>query len=227
MQTTNYKKEFEVFSTNANIAARALHYSVSINKQVTDEKVLDAINEHPRFWLDYRYFCIQSLFIALGRIFDTDTRSHSIDRLLAAIKKTDFFTIESFKKREMASSNDKWREKRIAEAHEFGAKDHAAIEALVKDAKNIWNGLKGVRDKIFAHEDILDDTDKLAIMKTGQYDQLILLVQKLLTLEHILEQAELNARKPDFSFQDQRVKEMVEKMVSAILSKLASAKNSA
>ena len=66
---------------------------------------LRRMNRHPEFWLSIRHAQQTNFMVTLGRVFDTDRRSHSIHRLLKEmIKHPEYFTRDAFANRRRGPS---------------------------------------------------------------------------------------------------------------------------
>ena len=58
---------------------------------------LRRMNDHAVFWLSIRHAQQTTFMITLGRVFDTDSRSHSIHRLLKEMTKhPEYFSRDAF-----------------------------------------------------------------------------------------------------------------------------------
>lgn len=71
----------------------------------THSLALLRMNQHPEFWLSIRHAQQTNFMVTLGRVFDTDHRSHSIHRLLKEMTKhVEYFTRDAFANRRRALS---------------------------------------------------------------------------------------------------------------------------
>lgn len=234
----DYEQELEIFSSNINIAARAYYYYIEINNQVDQDglyhqslegghfiysKKYQAMQANARFWNDYKYFTVQSLFICLGRIFTKDNcknnKSHCLDRLLKKIRNTDVFKKEKLKERKknLLENLDEY----MRNVHELSENDFTEIENFVLEAKNEWNKIKNVRHKIFAHQDLLNEDKKSEILKMADNLAIEKIINCLLTLEHILCEAFNNGKKPDYSYCNTRLQNSVRNDVEKLLERLS------
>lgn len=221
-----YEKEFEVFSTNINGASRAFYYHTIINeKAAKNEDMLRALNSAALFWDDYRYFSILSVIIILGRVFDKNKRSHRLKKLIEDARASKHFTKESLRERKLVDSGNhvEWLEGYIQNAHELGSGDFDEMEDFAKEITDLWEKMAKIRKKIFAHQDIMDESRKTTIVQTGKYKAIEQIIQKLLTLEHVLEQASLNGKKPDYTYRDTSNREAAEEEIDDIFSTLINA----
>ncbi len=207
VQHNDYQKEFETFSANTQVSARFIGYYAELHRQAQLPENLEALNQNPRFWLDYRYMTLESAFIAFGRIFGSPedkfgNESHCIDRLMICAKRTDFFSSENLRKRKIKDSPNhaEWLEEYMCKAHILGAGDWLEMQKYVDEIKRLWSRVKPIRNKIYAHAEVLDNEKKEAYLREISPTKLLELSSHLQILERILRQAEQNGAKPDYSF---------------------------
>lgn len=221
-----YEKEFEIFSTNVNAAARFFYYHSLIRQSATDYPLyLEALNKNERFWKDYNYSSTLSFIIILGRVFDKPKNSHKIERLIAEAKKSGLFTNDELRKRKMKGSDNhaEWIDSYMQDAYELNDKDWEVMETFVSETRKLWDDISDIRHKIFAHQQVLDDSKSLEITQKGKYDNIQTIIQRLLTFENVLWQAFHNGEKPDFEFINTRkendAKKEIESLFGCLISK--------
>lgn len=218
-----YKLHYAEFSQNVEFAGRAWHHSQHLDsKAKADPKVLAALNQASRFWLDYRYSSIHTAVIVLGRIFDTDTKAHNIDKLLRlTYAEIDFFSKDELKKRKIALSGEaEWIHAYIEDSHEMTQEDLKAISTQIKMAKQIWEKIQPLRNKIFAHNQILSDDEKKKIVDSVTKKDMNKIIQILLNISVALKEAEYNGRKPDFSKNYTTLADYAEKNIDSLINSL-------
>jgi hypothetical protein len=197
-----YKKHYVAFSQNIVYAARTWHHHVHLNNRAAeDPAILEALNKAPRYWLDQRYAAVQTTIIFLGKIFDNDARAHNVDKTLkAAHDEKDHFSKPELRKRKVESGGEfEGLDEYVENATEPGSEDFKAISAEAKKAKVIWERIKPLRDKIYAHHEILSDAERKALYEAVKNDDITEILQILLNISEALWQIENNGRKPDFS----------------------------
>src|SRR5207247_3508553 len=113
-----------------------------------------AINRTPLFWKTSLAALQASLFIALGRIFDRDPKSHSLERLLReAVQNPRIFFRTALARRKAQESpgatwiNDDVRDAYVSSAPGFQRLQRYAQAKRLVDEK----AYEKIRHKIFAH----------------------------------------------------------------------------
>ncbi|MEI6730407.1 MAG: Swt1 family HEPN domain-containing protein [Pseudomonadota bacterium] len=147
-----YQKEFEVFSKNVEAATRHFYYHKRLNTSVLDgEEFYEDIYHklyscrHNMFWLNTRTVFLQYSIIVLGRIFDQNSKSHSIHSLL----KTDYPnkpTKNDMAKKIVQRLDSHWnssllkeiRNKVLAHQDREHKQDPVELKAIEILIKNLW-----------------------------------------------------------------------------------------
>lgn len=235
--TSEYEKEFSIFCRNVNSAARSFYYHTGIQNKIYDDgvkhqnlpdgyfqnsPVFQAINENAQFWNDYKYSSILYVIITLGRVFDDSKKSHSIRRLIRVAKNSGLFTRKELRKRKIESSDNshEWIDSYMSNVSEISTSDYYRFLRYNVDTLRMWKKVKGIRNKIYAHEDVMTEEKRNKILKKGEYTILSNIINRLLIVENILCQSFHNGRKPDYSYINQGLHERVEKDMDLLLSKL-------
>lgn len=241
----NYEQEFKIFSSNINQAARAFYYHQEFQRQVFDDgikhqnmpngyfqdsKLFQAVQDNAQFWMDYKHCSIVFAVIVLGRIFDKDTKyqkSHHIERLIeSANNNSGLFTNEKLRERKIKGSDNshEWIDNYMKNTHELSQDDFKNIYDYTKETREKWESVKDLRNKIYAHQDVIDDLKKNAIFEKGQYLVFEEIIQRLLTLENVFLEAYSNGSAPDFDFKNQQIKNAVLRDVKSLLEKISNDK---
>jgi len=153
-----YKEYHELFS---NEVYRATTFYIFWNKlqnePVNDKKLLAAFNVSPLSWIAIRYSMMVGLIMTLGRIFDTDSDSVSVDDLIkSCIIEIDLFSKDSLRKRKLAQSGFKkeWIEEYMNNSYEPTEKDFQMLKPSINKYKKTYQEYyRPIRHKIFAHSD--------------------------------------------------------------------------
>jgi hypothetical protein len=202
----DYKKHFKEFSQNVAYATRTWHHYVHLNNRAAeDKKILSSLNKAPRFWLDHRYSAVQTTILFLGKIFDTGTTFNIDKTIKSAHQEKKHFSKEKLRQRkiEMAGEFD-GLDDYITKASELDGIDLKVISAEVKKAKSIWGRIKPLRDKIYAHNEILSDDERKSLYSQIKNSDIEDIIQILLNISNALIEVELNGNKPDFTNDYQR-----------------------
>lgn len=218
-----YEKEFEIFSSNINQAARSFYYHQEIQRQIYDDgikhqnmpdgyfqnsKMFQAMQANSQFWMDYKHSSIVFAIIVLGRILDKNANAHKIERLIETAQKSGFFKNEKLRERKINGSNNshEWIDNYMQNAHEFSDNDFKKISDFASETRKKWKNVKDLRNKIYAHQEAMDDQKKSSIFEKSKYAVFEEIIERLLTLEHILWDSFHNGKVPDFNHKNQKIK---------------------
>lgn len=198
-----YTQPYKAFSENVAFAARILNYYRYIqDKAQPGTPELEVLNKSPRFWLDWNYMALQTVIIFLGKIFDTQSRTHNIDQLMEGLSQS----LNKFTKEELPQRKIKFGlidpailEEAVNRAQDWNIVDITNIQTQVDKAKELWEKFKPLRNRIYAHQQMLTDQDRDSLFSNTTFTDLENLVQILINISHVIEQAELNGLRPDFS----------------------------
>lgn len=233
-----YEKEFNIFSNNINQAARSFYYHQEIQRQVYDDamthqnmpdghfqdsKMFQAMEANSRFWGDYKNSSIVFSIITLGKILDKNTNCHKVERLIIAACMSGLFKNEKLRERKINGSDNahEWIDSYMQNVHEFSDNDFINISAFAKETRNKWDGVRALRNKIYAHQEDMDGQKKAAIFEKSKYIVFEEIIGRLLTLEHIFWEGFNNGEAANFDYKNQQIKKAVESDVKSLLERLA------
>lgn len=224
--SSDYKKHYQKFHQSISFAARTWHHHVHLqNRAAEDKNILDALNKAPRFWLDLRYSSVQTTIIFLGKIFDKEPNAYNVDKVLKlAHREKNYFSRESLRKRKIEAAGEFYGlDDYIECASELDEKDLKAINQQIKKAKTIWKSLKPLRDKIYAHNEVLSDSERESLYAEVKNSDLPMIIQILLNVSNALSEAEHNGKKPDFTHDHiqpiTRAHKNIEELITSLLPK--------
>ena len=222
-RTSDYKKHYDAFEQNTAFAVRAWHHNVHLNNRANeDPAILAALNKAPRYWLDQRYSAVQTTIIFLGKIFDNDGRAYNVDKTLKAAnnEKERFSKFELRKRKVQLGGEFEGIDQYVANATELNNNDLKVIWAEVKKAKTIWKRIKPLRDKIYAHNEMLSDGERKELYGAVKNSDINDILQILLNVSDALWQAEFNGHRPDFSSNHTQPIEWAKKDIEELISSL-------
>ena len=100
------EKLYKEFQSEVNVACWSFYTRENIhNIAAGDKKVHRALNRNPLLWTIILYSLQSTFFITIGRLFDTDKRSFSVDTFLrACIKNIDQFSKDALRERRTKGS---------------------------------------------------------------------------------------------------------------------------
>jgi AbiU2 len=220
---SEYKKYYAEFSQNVAFAVRTWHHNLYLNSRASDDDALHkALNRAPRYWLDQRYSALQTTIIFLGKIFDKDGRAHSVDKTIkAAREQRGHFGRKKLRERKIEIGGEfNGIDEYIENASELTIEDIEVISAEITKAKALWERIRPLRDKVFAHNEILSEAESKTLFEAVKYADMSEILQILLNVSNAFWQAEFNGRKPDFSTQFTRPIEWAKKDIEELISSL-------
>lgn len=195
-----FERELEHLRRDCNSAIQYLYVWLAFNDYLSESKqALAAINRTPLFWLANMSALQASLFITLGRIFDKNPKSHSIDRLLReAIKNPAIFSKASLARRKHRQSpGAKWIRSHVSSAYIPTSADFRRLRRFVQAKRKIYGAAYGrIRHKVFAHNasGSSQKTDALfAKTKVGEIQRLL---ASLKAFYETMFQLYMNGQKP-------------------------------
>ncbi|WP_028886837.1 hypothetical protein [Teredinibacter turnerae] len=152
-----YREYHELFSNEVYQATAAyVFWNKMQNEPAKDEKLLEAFNKSPLSWIVIRHSMMLSLIMTLGRIFDIDGDSVSIDDLIkSCIDDVSLFSKVKLRERKMMLPGEKpWLDEYINNAYEPREKDFQMLRPEINKYKKIYQEYyQPLRHKIFAHSD--------------------------------------------------------------------------
>ncbi|MCW8932372.1 MAG: hypothetical protein OQL19_19320 [Gammaproteobacteria bacterium] len=172
------------------------------NEPAKDDQLLKAFNITPISWIVIRHSMMLSLIMALGRIFDTDGDSVSIDDLIkSCISEIHLFSKESLKERKLKSHNaNEWINSHMENVHESTEDDFQRLRPKTHKYRTIYNEFyKPLRHKLFAHRDkeFHDKSSELWEATKGTDMEEMLNFLEDFDFDFAIKEAYLNGKKPE------------------------------
>ena len=170
------------------------------NKPAEDEQLLSALNVNPLSWVFIRHSMMVSLIMALGRIFDTDGDSVSIDDLIkSCISDIHIFSKSSLKQRKLQNHNaSEWIDSYMEGAYEPTKNDFQRLKPQIKNYREVYeNYYKPLRHKIFAHSDKQYHSQTDELWEATKHANMEEMLNFLEDLNLAIREAYLNGRKPE------------------------------
>lgn len=232
----SYEEEFRIFSNNVNQAARSFHYHCEIKKQIhedgihhekmggyfQDSKIFQAINENAQFWSDYIYSSISNTIIILGRIFDRNKNSHGIERLISQARVSALFTKEELRIRKVSGSDNanEWIDNYMANIRDFERSEYSSFLRYIVKTKKLWSDIKKVRNKLYAHQAVINLATKTSILEKATYASIGEILSRLLVIEHIFFEAFHNGYPPNYDFENSDILKRAQEDIRTLLQKI-------
>ncbi len=189
---------------------QATHYLAS-----KDPKLIRTMNWQAMYWNTHLGALQEAAFSTLGRIFDTDSRSHSIHRLLLLARQNEsIFDLDALRARKLASSEDasEWIDEYLASCHKPTAADWTKLSKYLDK----WYAVfviryRPLRHKVYAHRDRLDSTALEELFSATSYRELEKLIAATAALHDAISGLYYNGHKPVLRIRRHSLIEMIER----------------
>jgi hypothetical protein len=160
--------------------------------------VLRSLNTASLFWLTAEHALLLAAFVALGRVFDQNSR-YNIDRLLAiGAGNLSLFSKPNLarrKREEGLSTSD--AAAYVSTAYEPTYKDFRGLRKKVAERRRIYETrYRSIRDKIFAHKELSHPDDTSALFKKTNIKELKEIFGFLHSVHDSLWELLFNGREP-------------------------------
>jgi hypothetical protein len=166
MAETKFEEELEIFRTEEETAQQYFFSYLSVRSLAAENKaVLDVMNTAPLFWITTHHAMLLSAFVALGRIFDQQSK-HNIDGLIS----TAWADLPAFSKaalearKKSAGLTQAEVAAYVINAHELTAEDIRALRKEIAARRRIYEDrYRDIRHKVFAHTEVsgVDEINEL------------------------------------------------------------------
>lgn len=195
-----FAKELEVFRTEAESAIQFFYSFISIHAVAGEhEEVHRLLNTAPLFWNTTLGALQTSTFIALGRVFDQNSR-HNVDRLIKiAQSNMDIFSKESLagRKRQGSNNADEWIDEYLRDIYVPNAEDFRRLRRHIAKRRQIYeSNYRDIRHKIFAHKVISKKEEEHVLFGKTNIREMQKLLIFLRRLHEALWQLYYNGNKP-------------------------------
>ncbi len=178
---TEFKSELQVFDNEVEEAIQSFYAEQAIHNVARKSRsVHEALNRNAAFWnLTSRALQANAL-IVLGRIFDKDSRTHSIRRLLnLATNHPQIFSKAALEKRKRPQAGERTDEF-MRTVYVPTKEDFARLQKYADKQRAIYNAeYKALRDKFFAHKQRMDMTGAFAAVSIPRLERLLTFLDRL------------------------------------------------
>jgi hypothetical protein len=182
-----FTRELEVFDAEVASAIQFFYSWLTVLTVAGDDKrIYQFLNQRRLFWNTVLGALQTASFIALGRIFDQDSSTHSIDRLLRIARSNlTIFSKEALaeRKRSTSPNADEWLTEYLRRVYVPTANDFRRLRRHVAARRNVYeNNYRPLRHKVFAHKQLLDAPEIKALFaktKIRELQQLLIFLSRL------------------------------------------------
>jgi len=197
-----FERELEQLRRDSNAATQFLYAWISFHACAgRSTKILRGVNRTPLFWNTCLAALQSSLFIALGRIFDRNPKSHSLDRLLReAIQNPAIFSKSALAKRKAKQSpGATWINDYVKDAYVPTKADFQRLRRYAIKKRTVYEkAYEKIRHKIFAHSGAASRQKSDELFSKTNLHELQRLVLSMNELHEALWQLYINGRRPLF-----------------------------
>jgi AbiU2 len=190
-----FKQEMEVFGNEVEEAIQSFYAEQTIHNVAREyQNVHRALNHNAAFWNLASRALQANAIIVLGRIFDRDSRAHTLYRLLQlATQNPSIFSKGALEKRKLPHAG-KHTEEFMRTAYVPKKRDFRRLQKYADKQRAIYNGhYLDLRNKFFAHRERVDLTAAFANANTRRLGRLLVFLDQL---HDALWQLFMNGRKP-------------------------------
>ncbi|HEX7285421.1 MAG TPA: hypothetical protein VF532_04525 [Candidatus Angelobacter sp.] len=195
-----FERELEIFRTEAGQCAQFLFAFLAVHDVAYRKKAIHRLlNRAPLFWNTCLGALQASAFMALGRVFDSDS-PHNINQLLklAQNNRLQLFSKAALGRRKQGNDPEppEWLDEYLQRAREPTADDFRSIRKRVAGWRRVYEvNYRAVRHQFFAHKQVAEEAEVTALFSKGTNRELQQLIAFLGTLHDALWQLFFNGRK--------------------------------
>lgn len=195
-----FERELEVFGGEVEEAIQCFHVWLTVHAVARkSKKVYSLLDRHAAFWNTTLRALQANALIVLGRIFDRDKRSHTVDRLLhLAATNPGIFSASALRRRktQRSAKASEWLDDYMRDVHVPTASDFSRWRRYVDVRRRLYErSYKDVRNKVFAHKSRIDVSSFLAKANVRQLGRLLASLERL---HDVLWNLLHNGKKPNF-----------------------------
>ncbi len=196
----HFEHELELYRTEADAAAQFFYAFLAVHSVAGDAKaVYQALNTAPLFWNTTLGALQTATFIALGRIFDQDSK-HNVDLVLKIAQENPSIFAKAalaVRKQGPDAQPPDWLKEYLQQAYVPTAEDFRRLRKYVGKYRKIYNErYRDLRRKVFAHKEVSDRSDVDALFEKTNVRELQKLLAFLGSLYDALWELFHNGRKP-------------------------------
>jgi hypothetical protein len=162
-----FEEELEAFRVDTETAAQFFYvFQIISYRSTKDKAIYNLLTQNLMFWNTIMGALRDAMFITLGRVFDTDNRTHNINRLLEIAEDNSHL----FNK-----SSARWanRENKKFDIYEPQPQDWQRLCEHVRKWKSVYRqNYKPVRDRVVAHHDHINIKKKTSLFDNTLYTEL-------------------------------------------------------
>jgi hypothetical protein len=200
LHDTTFERELEVYRTEVDTGAQVFYtYQAIYSLARRDALVRRLLESAWLFWRTNLRGLQVEVFMALGRMFDQRSE-HNVDTVLRLAQQApEVFSREElgWRKQRDGSGSFEWLDDYLSRAHEPTPDDWRRLRRHVNKWRMVYQAkIKPVRDKVFAHKEVIEAADINALFAQVDARELQRMFAFLRSLHEALWQLLFNGRKP-------------------------------
>jgi len=224
MDEKAYWHEYELTRNDVHIAIESFYTNQEVNNCAAENpSIYDAINKESSFWIIQQYGLQIAFFLALGRIFDTDRRSHTIDKFLSTtVAHPEFFSKDALAARKQGGGpKPDWLDHFLIGVCEPSAAELSVFQTALEPWKSRFETVyKPIRNKVFAHRALTHPGQGDALFSNTQIKEVDELLYSLWDIMESIWQLYHNGTKPTIGKRTYDHRERIKKSTFSVLSGL-------
>jgi len=197
---TEFETELEIFRKEEESAQQFFFSYLSVRTLAAGSPdVLRMMNTNPLFWVTVHYSMLVAAFVALGRIFDQDSK-HNIDRVIGiAANDLSIFSLDALRARKEALDiTAEEAAEYVVGKHALASDDLKLLRKQIDVRRRIYEDrYRDIRHKVFAHKATADMTEINGMFAKTNIEEMKALFGFLHALHEALWELFNNGRKPD------------------------------
>jgi HEPN superfamily AbiU2-like protein len=179
-----FKRELDVFGREVEEAIQSFYIPRTVHTVArTNRQLYGFLDRHAAFWNAALHALEVNSLIVLARIFDKDTRSHRIDRVLQlAQTHARIFSKAALakRKRQQIPNADEWLDSFLRDVYIPTARDFKKLQQYVNTRRVLFDrNYKDVRNKALAHKDRSNLTATFAKTSMRELEQILHFLYRL------------------------------------------------
>ena len=195
-----FERELEIFRTEAEGGTQFFYASLAVHAAAARcKEVHKLLNQTPLFWNTCLAGLQTASFMALGRIFDSDS-DHNLGKLLRITQDhPEIFSKAALGRRKQGSNPEPptWLASYLEDAYQPKTRDFRRIRAHVRKRRRIYEAkYRDIRHRWFAHKAVSDQAEIAALFGKTNTHELQQLFAFLCWLYEVLWELFFNGRKP-------------------------------
>jgi hypothetical protein len=202
---TAFERELEIFRAEEETAQQYFFSYLSVrNLAGTNAEVLSTMNATPLFWITTHHAMLLATFVALGRIFDQNSK-HNIDSLMSVVSKDiSTFSMTALAARKQAAAlTEAEAATYVVGKHALNAGDLRNLRKQIASWRRVYEArYRDIRHRVFAHKALANLSEVNELLAKAKVDEMKELFAFMSALYTALWEAFHNGEEPVLNAQN-------------------------